>query len=99
EEQEIVFQARSQIVEVIAFLRLLFLQHGEIVRAEAAEHIRVAGLEANHLRILAGYEEKRDFVEIWQLVSGAICFPIIWIAFKHHALPGHVFLQSKWAET
>ena len=98
EEQEIVFEARAQIVEMITLLRLLFLQHREIVRAEAAEHVRIAGLKADYLRVLAGNKQKHDFVEIGQLGPGAICLPIIWIALQHHALPGDVFLQAKWAE-
>src|SRR5580658_901618 len=36
EEQEIVFEACAQIVEVIALLRLLFLEYREIFGAEAA---------------------------------------------------------------
>src|SRR5271156_580055 len=98
EEQKIVFEPRTQIVQVVALHRLLFLQHREIVRAEPAEHVRVSGLEADNLRVLAGYEQKYNFIQIRQLVTGAVRLPIIWIALQHHALPGDVFLQTKWAE-
>src|SRR3984957_1047723 len=98
EEQEIVLEPRSEIVQVITSHRLLLLQYREIFRAEPAEHVRVNGLEEDHLRVFAGHEQKNNLVQIWQLVFGAVSFPIIWIALQHHALPRNVFLQTKWAE-
>src|SRR5580704_13634131 len=83
---------------MVALPRLLLLQHRKIVRAESAEHVRVTGLEANHLRVFARNKKKHNFVQIRQLVSSAVRLPIIWIALQHHALPGHIFLQTKWAE-
>ena len=97
-KQKIVFESRAQVVKMIALRQLLFLQHRKIVRAESAQHVRLARLKANHLRVFARNKGKHHLIQIGQASATAIRLPIIRIPLQHHPLPRNVLLQPKCAE-
>src|SRR4029077_964286 len=77
EEEKVVLEPRSQVIQVIATHGLLFLEDGKVFSAEPAENVRVAGLKSNHLRVLTRDEQEHKFIEVRKTVSCAILLPII----------------------
>src|SRR6202041_1052828 len=94
-EQEIVFQARTEIVEMIVPGALLFLENREILGTESGQDVGITGLEANDLRVLTRDEQEYHLVKIRQAVAAAVLLPVVRIALEYDSLPGNVFLQPE----
>src|ERR1700675_3166231 len=99
EEEKIVFETGAEIMEAIAFCRLLFFEDGKILRAETAENVGVPGLKTDHLRVFAGNNQEVKLVEIGEPASGTIFLPVIRVLLKDDSLAKNIFFHAESAET
>jgi hypothetical protein len=71
-EEEVVFESRRQIVELIRFYTLIPLERVVVVGADPADDINVSGLESNHCGVRRRDDQKRNFVKVGKTIPGCV---------------------------
>ncbi len=70
EQQEVVFQARANVLHHIA--AAVFFQDGEVARAYASHNIGVTRLESHHLAVFRSGNAEIHLIQIRKPVAGGI---------------------------